>query len=128
MTGSTAISVLVADDDADLRLLLRVTLERAGFEVVEEAIDGPDALDAITRLSPPPIPTVMVLDNQMPGLTGLEVAEQVLATHPDQRIVLFSAFLDHAVRERAQGLGISECVAKTDVHRLPAVIAALASK
>jgi len=70
MAGSAAISVLVADDDADLRLLLRMTLERAGFEVVEEAIDGADALDAVVRLSPPPIPTVMVLDNQMPGLTG----------------------------------------------------------
>jgi CheY-like chemotaxis protein len=125
---TTAISVLVADDDADLRLLLRVTLERAGFDVVEEAIDGPDALDAIRRLSPPPIPTVMVLDNQMPGLTGLEVAEQVLESTPGQRIVLFSAFLDQRVRERAKQLGIKECVAKTDVHRLPDVIAALASE
>ena len=125
---TTAISVLVADDDADLRLLLRVTLERAGFDVVEEAIDGPDALDAIRRLSPPPIPTVMVLDNQMPGLSGLEVAEQVLASIPGQRIVLFSAFLDQNVRERARRLGINECVAKTDVHRLPDVIASLASE
>ena len=125
---TAAISVLVADDDADLRLLLRVTLERAGFEVVEEAIDGTDALDAVVRLSPPPIPTVMVLDNQMPGLTGLEVAERVLASTPGQRIILFSAFLDQKVRDRAKRLGIKQCVAKTDVHRLPDVIAALASE
>ena len=125
---TAAISVFVADDDADMRLLVRVTLERAGFDVVEEAIDGPDALDAVARLAPPPIPTVMVLDNQMPGLTGLEVAAQVLATTPDQRILLFSAFLDPTVRQRAEEIGVSGCIAKTEVEHLPALIAALASQ
>ena len=84
------ISVLVADDDADLRLLVRVVLEQAGFDVVEEAIDGEEALAALARLEHPPIPTVMVLDNLMPGLSGLEVAERVLADVPDQRVILFS--------------------------------------
>src|SRR5689334_12504144 len=54
-----ATTVLVADDDADLRLLVRVVLERAGFDVVEEAIDGEATIEAVTRLDPPPTPTVM---------------------------------------------------------------------
>jgi len=129
ITGAQeAITVLVADDEDDLRILVRAVLEGAGFQVVEEAIDGEAALAAVRRLDPPPIPTVMVLDNLMPGLTGLEVAERVLAATPDQRIVLFSAFLDADIRKRADELGVSICVSKGDVHRLPAVIAALAAE
>jgi CheY-like chemotaxis protein len=124
---TTPITVLVADDEADLRTLVRAVVERAGFEIVEEAVDGDEALAAVTRLSPPPVPTVMVLDNQMPGLSGLEVAERVLAETPGQRIILFSAFLDANVRARAQEVGISVCLSKTDVHRLPEVISALAA-
>jgi CheY-like chemotaxis protein len=98
---SSAITVLVADDEPDLRLLVRAVVEGAGYEVVEEAIDGDEALAAVTKLDPRPIPTVMVLDNLMPGLSGLEVAERVLKGRPDQRIILFSAFLDAGIRKRA---------------------------
>ena len=122
------ITVLVADDDEDMRMLVRVTLERSGFEVLEDAIDGPDALAAVAKLEAPPVPTVMVLDNQMPGLTGLEVAEHVLASIPGQRIILFSAYLDPEVRQHAKDIGVSVTIAKTEVYRLPAVIAALAAE
>ena len=125
---SSSITVLIVDDEPDMRLLVRVLLERAGLQVVEEAIDGHDALAAVARLTPPPIPTVMVLDNQMPGLSGLDVAERVLAHTPEQRIILFSAFLDADVRRRAQEIGIRICASKTDLDTLPAVIAALAAE
>ena len=121
-------TVLVADDEPDLRMLVRVVLEAAGHHVVEEAIDGEDALIAIARLAPPPVPAVMVLDNQMPGLSGLEVAARVLALTPDQRIVLFSAYLDADVVRRAREIGIQACLAKADVIRLPAVIEAMVSE
>jgi CheY-like chemotaxis protein len=123
----SSISVLVADDEPDLRLLVRVVLERAGFEVVEEAIDGDDVLAAVARLAPPPVPTVMVLDNQMPRGSGLEVARRVLHDTPGQRIILFSALLDADVRQQANQIGIRACIPKTDVHRLPAVIAEVAA-
>ena len=120
-----ATTVLVADDDADLRLLVRVVLERAGFDVVEEAIDGEATIEAVTRLDPPPTPTVMVLDNAMPGLTGLQVAERVLARIPSQRIVLVSSYLDGEVEQRADEIGIARCVAKPDVHELPSILSDL---
>jgi CheY-like chemotaxis protein len=118
---SSGVTVLVADDEPDMRLLVRLVLERAGFEVVEEAVDGVSALAAASRLTPP-VPTVMVLDNQMPGRTGLEVAERVLAESPRQCIILFSAFLDDNVERRAVQLGIRGCLAKGDVARLPEMI------
>lgn len=124
---SSATTVFLADDAADMRLLLTAVLERAGFDVVDQAVDGTEALEKVSALDPPPVPTVMVLDNRMPGATGLEVAEKVLASYPDQRIVLFTAFLDDEVEREAQHIGIKRCVSKNEWHRLPTVVADLAA-
>ena len=120
---NSAVTVLVVDDEDDIRQLVRAVLEGAGLQVIEEAVDGLTALDTLETLKAPPVPTVIVLDNRMPGLTGLEVAERVLEHIPDQRIVLFSAFLNDEIIEHARDLGISACAAKSDVGRLPALIA-----
>jgi CheY-like chemotaxis protein len=118
-------SVFVVDDESEMRLLARVFLERGGFNVVDEAADGPQALERFHDLNPPPIPSVVLLDNRMPGLTGLEVAEQMLAQHPGQVIVLFSAHLDPAVEEKARAIGITACVSKTKASKLPAIMRTL---
>ena len=120
-------SVFVVDDEPDMRLLARVFLERGGFSVIDEAADGPQALERFHQLNPPPIPSVVLLDNRMPGLTGLEVAEQMLSQHPSQVIVLFSAHLDGTVKEKARAIGISACVSKTEASRLPEIIRTLLS-
>ena len=122
---SAGITVLIADDEPDLLFLTHSLLEAAGFEVVDQAVDGEEALAAVERLDPPPIPTVMVLDHRMPGLTGLEVAERVLALHPDQRIVLFTAFLDFELQREAEAIGVHP-VSKSKLSDLPKVVAALA--
>ena len=64
--------ILVADDDADLRDILRSILELAGFSV-SEALDGASALRTI-RGEPPDL---VILDYLMPGLTGPEVCAQL---------------------------------------------------
>ena len=118
-------SVLVVDDEPAMRLLAKVYLQRGGFNVVNEAEDGPQALERFHGLNPPPVPSVVLLDNRMPGLTGLEVAEQMLSQHPSQVIVLFSAFIDDAIQARARELGIAACVSKAEVSRLPEIIGTL---
>lgn len=122
---ATTPSVLVVDDEPEMRMLARVFLERGGFDVVDEAEDGTQALERFLLLDPPPIPSVVLLDNRMPGLTGLEVAEQMLAQHPHQLIVLFSAHLDGAVKERARELGITMCVSKMEASRLAQILRGL---
>jgi DNA-binding NarL/FixJ family response regulator len=121
-----AITVLVVDDEDDIRYLVRVLLEREGIRVVDQALDGLDALIAVARLAPPPVPTVIVLDNMMPALSGLEVAEQIFREVPDQRIVLFSAHLTPDIMKEATEMGIAACVAKSDVARLPEIISEVA--
>src|SRR5690349_9208082 len=115
-------SVFVVDDEPEMRMLARVFLERGGFDVVTEAEDGPQALERFYELNPPPVPAIVLLDNRMPGLTGLEVAEQMLAQHPTQMIVLFSAHLDEAVEAKARDIGIAACVSKMKASSLPEII------
>jgi CheY-like chemotaxis protein len=120
---NSAVTVLVVDDEDDIRQLVRAVLEGAGLNVVDEAVNGLEALDTLETLAAPPVPTVIVLDNRMPGLTGLEVAERVLDKIPEQRIVLFSAFLNNEITMKARDLGISACASKSEVGRLPELIA-----
>ena len=115
-------TVLVADDEPDIRELARVLLEMDGFDVVAEAVDGEQAMERYLALDPPPVPSVVLLDNRMPRLGGLETARRMLDLHPEQLIVLFSAHLDTEVTTRAKELGVAACVAKIDTPRLPRIL------
>ena len=118
-------TVLVVDDEPDVRVLVRAFLELGGFEVVAEAVDGAEAVREYVALDPPPIPDVVVLDNRMPVMTGLEAAALMLERHPGQVVVLFSAFLDTGLAKQARDLGVAACVDKTQSARLPAILRGL---
>src|SRR5690349_4314093 len=115
-------TVLVADDEPDIRELARVLLEMDGFDVVAEAADGAQAVERFVELDPPPVPSVVLLDNRMPRLTGLDAAEQILTRRPEQLVVLFSAHLDSHVTTRARELGVAACVSKVDTAKLPRIL------
>jgi CheY-like chemotaxis protein len=109
--------VLVVDDEpVILRLLHRLLGD--DYEVTD-ACDGPTALTA-WRDSPT---DVIVLDQMMPDMTGLDVARQILAENPDQRIVLFTTATYGNLIGRAVDVGIRAVVQKTDVTQVADVIA-----
>ncbi len=116
---------LIVDDDSDMRLLVRMTIEVAnhGLAVSGEAVDGTEAIAVFERDRP----EVIVLDNRMPGLSGIETARQILRDHPEQSIILFSAYLDAATVAEATALGVRACIDKTDVDQLPAALWQLAA-
>jgi DNA-binding NarL/FixJ family response regulator len=60
-------------------------------------------------------------------MTGMETARRILADHPEQSIILFSAYLDAATLAEAQAVGIHACIDKTDVDRLPEALWQLAA-
>ena len=125
MVTATRPTVLIVDDEPEIRELARIFLELDGFEVVGEASDGAQAVQRFIDLDPPPVPTVVLLDNRMPVLTGLQAAELILDHNPHQLIVIFSAFMDDATEARARSLGIAACVSKTDAAELPGIVRAL---
>jgi YesN/AraC family two-component response regulator len=124
MTVDTRPTVLIVDDEVDIRLLVRTILESSGLgvEVVGEAVDGNEALTVFRTLDPPDVPDVVILDNRMPGKEGLDVAAEMLAEEPRQHIVLFSAFVTPEIEERANALGVRACVGKNDFARLPDLV------
>lgn len=105
------------DDDEDMRFLVRSVIERAneGLEVAGEASGADEALEQWRALGP----DVIVLDHRMPGKTGLEVAEQILAEVPEQSIILFSAYLDDDLLASASAVGIRACISKDRYDDIP---------
>lgn len=128
-TSTKRPTVLIVDDEIDIRTMVRLVLEASehNIQVVAEAVDGLEALDAFARLDPPVIPDVVILDNRMPGLSGLEVAESMLGRHASQHIVLYSAHLTREIVAKAKEIGIDQCVSKEVVDRLPEIVTALAT-
>jgi two-component system chemotaxis response regulator CheY len=118
------LKTLIVDDEEDMRFLVRAVIEAAnhGLEVVGEAANGAQTFERFHADRP----DVIVLDQRMPGMTGLEIAEKILAEHPDQRIILFSAYLDEDTTSAARRVGIDLCLAKSDYTRLPEALWQLA--
>ena len=79
-------SVLVVDDQEAFRAVARALLERDGFRVVGEAVDGATALLAERDLRP----DVVLLDVRLPDRSGLEVARAIRATAGAAQVVLTS--------------------------------------
>jgi YesN/AraC family two-component response regulator len=118
------LKTLIVDDEEDMRFLVRAVIEAAnhGLEVSGEAANGDETIERWREDRP----DVIVLDHRMPGMTGLEIAEKILAEHPEQRIILFSAYLDEDTTAAAKRLGIGMCLAKSDYTRLPEALWQLA--
>jgi two-component system LytT family response regulator/two-component system response regulator LytT len=88
------LKALVVDDEQLARDELCYQLaELGGIEVIAQAGDGPQALDAVSRHTP----DVVFLDVQMPGLTGFEVARRLIDRDPPVSIVFVTAYDQHAI-------------------------------
>jgi CheY-like chemotaxis protein len=93
--------VLLTDDERDIRFMMRMTLRPTGWELAEAA-SGDEALDLAASASF----DATVLDQRMPGRTGIETARELLARDQGGAIVLFSAYLTPEVEADAAALGI----------------------
>ena len=91
------VSILVIDDDPDVRAFIAASLEEQGYRI-REASDGQEGLAALER----DLPDLVVLDFIMPGLSGAEVARQILAKYPRQQILFVSGYSEtEAVKRTA---------------------------
>ncbi len=82
-----AIRILIADDDAAIRRLLRRLIETRGdWTVCADACDGQEAVEKTDLLKP----DVVVLDLAMPDMNGLQAAREISRTHPDVPLLLLT--------------------------------------
>jgi DNA-binding NarL/FixJ family response regulator len=103
------IRLIIADDDGAVRARLRGLLEsEPGIEIVAVVADGDTALVRTRSLAP----DVLVLDDQMPGAWGSEVAQTLARERSTTRIIIYSA--EDTVHGWARGLGAVRFVAKDE--------------
>jgi len=99
-SGDKARRVLVAEDEALIRLDLKEMLEEEGYDVVGEAADGEQAVMLAQELKP----DLVILDVKMPVLDGISAAEQIVAARIAP-VVMLTAFSQRELVERAVEAG-----------------------
>lgn len=105
-----SVRVVVVDDTRHVREMLASMLTLDGFSVVGQGDSGEDAVNLATELHP----DVLIIDYAMPGMDGLQASRKVKEAEPDQPIVLYTAYLDDALRQAAAEAGVETCVGKVE--------------
>ena len=124
-TNPRSETVLIAEDEAIIRLDLKEMLEEEGFDVVGEASDGEAAID----LARDRRPNLVIMDIKMPGLDGLSAAERI-AEESLSAVLILTAFSQKDLVRRAAEAGamgyLVKPFQKSDL--LPAIEVALARR
>jgi two-component system, response regulator PdtaR len=110
--------VLIAEDEALIRLDLREMLEEEGFEVVGEAADGEQAVQLANEL----VPDLVICDVKMPKMDGIAAAAQITGNRVAP-VVMLTAFSQRDLVERARDAGAMAYLVKPFQKRdlLPAI-------
>jgi response regulator NasT len=116
--SQTSLRVVIAEDEALIRLDLKEMLEEEGYEVAGEAADGQKAVELASLLKP----DLVILDVKMPILDGISAAEQI-AAQQIAPVVILTAFSQRELVERARDAGAMAYLVKpfTKADLVPAI-------
>jgi two-component system chemotaxis response regulator CheY len=103
-----AVNVLIVDDLAFIRIVLRDVLEKSGFRVVGEASDGVQAI----ALYQDTRPDAVLMDITMPGMDGLTALKKIREIDPAARIIMCSALGQQRLIVQAIQLGAKDFIIK----------------
>lgn len=115
--------IVIADDEALIRMGLRAMLEEAGYRVVGEASDGKRAVELVARLRP----DLVFLDVKMPEMDGLAAAARIQEIRPTP-VVLLTAYSERELVKQARQAGVLAYLVKPikEEDLVPAIEVALA--
>src|SRR5579863_7353506 len=116
--SQNALRVVIAEDEALIRLDLKEMLEEEGYSVVAEAADGETAVERVTALKP----DLAIFDVKMPVLDGISAAERIAADRIAP-VVILTAFSQRELVERARDAGAMAYLVKpfTKADLVPAI-------
>ena len=111
--------VLVADDAAFMRQMIREIIEPEGFEVIGEATDGLEVVEAYKKLEP----DLVMMDIVMPKCSGIDALKRILAADRAAQVVMCSALGQESLVQEALQAGARGFIVKP--FKPDAVVAAL---
>ena len=100
-----SVRILVAEDEALIRMDLVEMLQRAGYEVVAQATNGQEAIELANEHKP----DLAILDVKMPVLDGISAAENIIEIAP---VLMLTAFSQKELVDRARDAGVMAYVVK----------------
>jgi response regulator NasT len=101
----TPVRIVVAEDEALIRMDLIEMLNEAGYEVIAQASDGAQAIELVREHKP----DLAILDVKMPILDGISAAEEIITTCP---VLMLTAFSQRELVDRARDAGVMAYVLK----------------
>jgi DNA-binding NarL/FixJ family response regulator len=111
------VGVLIVDDQAPFRAVARTVVQvAAGFDVVGEAASGEEAVELAATLHP----AVVLMDINLPGISGIEATRRIVDADPDVRVILLSTYRADDLPADADECGAARYVHKEDFG--PAVL------
>ncbi len=100
--------ILIVDDAAFMRMLLKDIVTKAGFEVVGEASNGKEAVEKYKELKP----DVVTMDITMPEMNGIEAVKEIKKIDPNANIIMVSAMGQQAMVIEAIQAGAKDFIVK----------------
>lgn len=100
--------LLIIDDSPFIAKEISDIVEPEGYEVIGHAKNGERGIEMVDELNP----DVITLDIIMPGIDGIETAQEILKNHPDSKIVMLSSLCDHDTIAEIEEIGLKYLVAK----------------
>ena len=100
--------ILVADDAAFMRMMIKNILTKGGYEVVGEAANGKEAVEQYEKLQP----DLVLLDITMPEMDGIEALKKIKASYPDALIIMCSAMGQQAMVIESIQAGAKDFIVK----------------
>src|SRR3954451_14241708 len=116
----TRARTLIIDDDAGMRLVVRMLAEDAGCEVVGEAADGAQGVELALAHRP----DLVIMDLSMPVMDGAEATSRITAALPDTIVVAWTSTADEVARQRVLAAGAQRLLRKGDTDALVDVLRA----
>ena len=104
-TPNSQVRILVAEDEALIRMDLVEMLEEAGYHVIAQATNGEEAIALATEHQP----DLAILDVKMPVLDGISAAEKIISIAP---VLMLTAFSQRELVDRARDAGVMAYVVK----------------